>query len=231
MKCSKLRSYLLYGIFFITVLAPCRVLSQAAAISSSRWDSLTNDKAFYYRNEKEAIEKIKPVKTGALDKIIEAIFVFFGSTTGKVITWSIFFLALGWALYKIFFGDHTGLFKKRTAIPKTGAPQMTEEHLPDADWEALLRDAMQQQDVRMAIRYSYMRLLQLMQQNGMLQYRQDKTNYDYYRELADEQYKQPFKQLSRQYEYAWYGDYPLSAAAYNEYMQTFNTLKNRLHRP
>ena len=47
-------------------------------------------------------------------------------------------------------------------------------------------------------------------------------------ELGDTVYKQPFKQLSRRYEYAWYGKYECTMAMYDEYIGLFNNVKHQL---
>ena len=97
-----------------------------------------------------------------------------------------------------------------------------------ADLTKLLQEAIDDKDALLVIRYSFMQILQLMQQRELISYRNDKTNYEYYSELKDLQLRPSFRFLSRQYEYAWYGHYQLSPATYDEYMQTFNSLKNRL---
>ncbi len=86
---------------------------------------------------------------------------------------------------------------------------------------------MQANEARLAIRYSYMLLLQLLQQKGQIQYRPDKTNYEYYHEL-NETYKKDFRILTRQYEYAWYGNFEVAEDSYRRYMDTFNHLKKTL---
>lgn len=224
----KLQFYLLCCFLLLAVIVPGACFAEKATVTESQWHNLTSDDAFYYRNQKEAIEKIKPpASSNAFDKVFAAIFRFFSSRTGRIIVWSGFFLLLAWALFRIFIGGSTGLFRKKTR-KKDDDETVIEENVLEGNWEKQLHEAIDRQDPRLAVRYSYMWLLQLMQQNNLIAYRQDKTNYDYYAELANPQYKQPFKQLMRQYEYAWYGDYPMSTSAYEAYMNTFNMLKNRL---
>ena len=110
---------------------------------------------------------------------------------------------------------------------EAGSPQ-EEEDITTINWERLLQQARDNNDTRLAIRYTYMWLLQLLQERQLILYRNDKTNYEYYTELNDTSYKQPFKQLSRQYEYAWYGRYAISAAGYDDFAALFNNLRNQL---
>ena len=115
------------------------------------------------------------------------------------------------------------------ATPNTTGDE-DEHDLATTDWEALLHNAVHNNDYRLAIRYSYMWMLQLMQQQGLIQYRNDKTNYEYYTELAETAYKQPFKKLSRDYEYAWYGRFELSHASYSEYKDLFDDIRKQMHK-
>jgi hypothetical protein len=68
----------------------------------------------------------------------------------------------------------------------------------------------------------------LLQERSLIVYRPDKTNIQYYRELTDSPFRQPFRDLSRQYEYAWYGNYLPSKAVLDYYMQQFNSIKKSL---
>ena len=110
---------------------------------------------------------------------------------------------------------------------KEDAPQ-EEEDITNTNWEALLQKASANNDLRLAVRYSYMWLLQLLQEHELIKYRGDKTNYEYYSELAGTNYKQSFKQLSRQYEYTWYGNFLPSDTAYQQYLSLFGNLKTQL---
>jgi hypothetical protein len=141
---------------------------------------------------------------------------------GITLLWVLFFFLLGWAFYKIFFS--TGFVWSKRSKKLTGEIIDIEPGLFDANWEEELQKALKENNVRLVIRYSYMRLLQIMQERGAIQFRADKTNYEYYHELKDP-YKQPFKVMTRQYEYVWYGDLPISQAMYEEYMNNYNQLK------
>ncbi len=118
--------------------------------------------------------------------------------------------------------------KGKKAIGDNSDQGIENEDIEATNWEKLLQQAMAANDTRMAVRYRYMWLLQLLQQSNLIQYRNDKTNYDYFTELQETEYRQSFKQLSRLYEYAWYGNFALTSGAYNDYLAHFDHLKNQL---
>lgn len=194
-------------------------------IPNARWRHLTSNKAFYYRNKTEQPFHIQTHNNGFLT-FLYRILQFLGSPTGHFILWSLFIAVALYIGYRML-QDRNILFVRKGRKYATDEAG-TEEDITATNWEALLQKAINEGDVRMAVRSSYMLLLRMLQERQFIQYRQDKTNYDYYRELADTWYSQPFKKLSRSYEYAWYGDLPLADEAYEEYMKTFTSVKEKI---
>ena len=223
---------LFIGFCMLLLLASHHVTAQDTVhttmrtITDGRWQQLTTDEAFGYRNE---IENAKKQRQLPIERFFMNILRFFSSTPGRIIIWGLLFLLLGYAVYRIFFSEKTMLFRRRERS-NTESDTLIPEDIHDADWEQLLQLAVKNGELRNAVRYSYMLLLQMLQRQDLIQYRSDKTNYDYLSDLTDTPYKQPFRQLSRQYEYTWYGNFPVAPATYEAYMQVFNNLKKQLGR-
>ena len=201
--------------------------------TAGQWQSLTNDKAFGYRNEQEYIPKpekeMQEEKPSAFIRFLLQFFHFFTTTAGHIVLWSLLALIVGFIVYRVISGEGKRLFAKRAENmnEEPDAP-VSEEDLLSSNWEDRMQAAIRSGDMRAAIRYSYMLLLQMLQHRSLIQYRQDKTNSAYYRELADTEYRQPFRQLSRQYEFTWYGNFLPSETTFQAYMQTFSDIKNRI---
>ena len=217
------------------LLLPDTVGTAVAAeqLTDDQWQKLTNDKAFGYSKETELAAPKKPSATDNIfSTIIAAIVLFFSSGMGKMIVWVLLFLLIGFALFRILSADRTGLFKRRKEQPEDEGndQEVLTEDMLHTNWEEYIDKATREGNTRMAVRDSYMMLLQLLQKRQLIQYRTDKTNYDYYYELANTNLKNPFRLLTRQYEYAWYGNYPIQEEAYQEYLNTFNNLKSQLYR-
>ncbi len=218
----------------VEVLLWCMLTAMSPAyatrnIKPEQWQQIVQDKAFTYKNDIEAVQPVKQYEPGAMQKILMALFKFFGEGAGNVLLWAIVICVVVYVLYRLFFSGDSFLFgKSKKTMQETATVQTDEEDLANTNWEALLQQAIANNDTRLAVRYSYKWLLQLLQKKELIQYSNDKTNYEYYTELAESDYKQPFKQLSRQYEYAWYGHFSLSPAAYNDYLSLFNNVKKQL---
>ncbi|MCD6063975.1 MAG: hypothetical protein K0R82_1886 [Flavipsychrobacter sp.] len=212
-----------------TTLSVAARLAYATADISAGWARLTDDPAFHYKNSREAQQKLPQPQENLLNKIGSILIDFFTSPIGKFIGWVIFFALIAWTLFKVFFNNDGWLFaRKAKSIDKPALENVEEDNMIDTDWEHQLDRAMQESDARLAIRFSFMRSLQLLQLNGLIHFQDNKTNADYYRELGKAELKNDFKQLSKQYEHTWYGQLDVSDDAYRTYMTTFNDLKNRL---
>lgn len=195
-------------------------------ITYNEWNELSNDQDFYYRDSLEYKPKlVKKQNTPVFISFLQ----WLGSGTGQIIAWSVLILIVAFAVYKIIAGERSGIFGRRSKKEKTEAQEIDED-IDETRWEALLQKAASEGELRMAVRYSYMWLLQLLQHGRLIEYRNDKTNYEYFSELAGTEYKVPFRQLSRQYEYTWYGGFAISQESYNEYIQLFYKLQKQLDR-
>lgn len=85
-----------------------------------------------------------------------------------------------------------------------------EEIIRSQDIGALIEKAIAEEDYRLAIRYSFLMVLQRMSENGLIDYGFSKTDTDYFSELKNPALQQQFRKLSRIYDYVWYGNFEAS---------------------
>jgi hypothetical protein len=67
---------------------------------------------------------------------------------------------------------------------------------------------------RLAIRLMFLRLLKNMAERNIIQYKQDRTNFDYLLQLSASKHYHDFFRITRNYEYSWYGKFDVSDEAY-----------------
>ena len=228
--CPAIKTHCVILLCLLYILSPVQAATHAERkVDPEQWQRLVTDKAFNYKDLQEAAHEPKKQDLSAIQKLIQGLFDFFGGGFGNALLWIIVIGVVGYIFYKLFISADNFLFRKnkRSMAEETG-PTDTGEDITSTNWELLLQKAMDAKDARMAVRYSYMWLLQILQRNELINYRIDKTNYDYYLELNETDVKQPFKRLSRQYEYVWYGKYPITETACAEYMEQFDHLKRKL---
>lgn len=104
-----------------------------------------------------------------------------------------------------------------------------EEHIiKNEDIRALIQKALDDKNYRLAIRYYYLYILQLMSEKELIDWQLQKTNHDYENEIQKPDLKKAFTQITRWYDYVWYGDFNIDEAQYQKAEVTFSELQNTL---
>lgn len=101
---------------------------------------------------------------------------------------------------------------------------ITEEELETTDYEKLLKLALQENDLRLATRFTFLVALQYLQKRKKINWEKEKTNYQYLKELSPELQK-PFGKLTRVYEYIWYGEAEATPNLFQNMSGYFENLK------
>lgn len=89
-----------------------------------------------------------------------------------------------------------------------------EEAVQDTDIEPYIRHAIAQGQYALAVRLYYLLTLQTLTRAGQIQWKKDKTNHDYVREMQKSQQGEAFRRLTRSFESAWYGNQPIDEGAF-----------------
>jgi hypothetical protein len=61
-----------------------------------------------------------------------------------------------------------------------------------------------------------------------IEWRREKTNSQYVREMRGKDGFQEFRELTRSFEYVWYGEAPISATDYQKLLPSFSSFLNTL---
>src|SRR5690606_7261386 len=83
--------------------------------------------------------------------------------------------------------------KKETTIVN---PNLAEEHMESLDLDALISDAIQQKNYRLAIRYQYLKTLKTLSKHQIIEWHYEKTNKDYENEIKALKIRLLFKDVS-----------------------------------
>ena len=70
----------------------------------------------------------------------------------------------------------------------------------------LINQAIDQKNYRLAIRFYYLNIIKQLEDNELITWEQQKTNEDYIQEISKENIKSSFKDLTRLYDFVWYGN-------------------------
>lgn len=104
-----------------------------------------------------------------------------------------------------------------------------EEHIiKNEDIQQLISSALEKKDYRLAVRYYYLYMLQLMSEKELIVWELQKTNEDYTQELNQQELVAPFATSTKLYDYFWYGEFPIDEDKYKKAEAKFLSLKQLL---
>ena len=121
--------------------------------------------------------------------------------------------ALVYAVLKLLKVDLTGAFGR--SARRTGlAYDVLAEDIHGVNFPARLAEAEAAGNYRLAARLGYLEALKHLSDHGQLHWEPNKTNHAYLHELPAGPLREAFRVATRQFEYVWYGELPLTAAQY-----------------
>ncbi|APG59782.1 hypothetical protein LPB144_04840 [Christiangramia salexigens] len=89
-----------------------------------------------------------------------------------------------------------------------------EELIKNEDLEGLIQDAINNEEFRLAIRYQYLNELRRLDELNWIDYQFQKTNRDYFQEIKKESIRNKFSEITKLYEFIWYGSFEVSKRDY-----------------
>ena len=140
--------------------------------------------------------------------------------------WQYVFLAAiaALVLYLLLKAEMLGSLFAKQAQQSDGLDYETiTENIHEIDFDAAISSAVEQQNYRLAVRLLYLQTLKRLTDAELIQYKPDKTNRQYVYELVNSPQQSDFEQLTRQFEFVWYGDFPVDAGR-------FDTLQGQFRR-
>jgi hypothetical protein len=172
-------------------------------------DSLKKDDAFWYADH--VFEK-KQAKEKNFGKS-EPSFQWMNMTTLLVIV-VLFLGILAWYLLQ-----NNIVGRNQSITTKKTTEDLVTEDIFDINYQKEIEKAISGGDYRLAIRLMFLRLLTQLSQKKIIEYKQERTNFDYLSQLYSTRHYNDFFRLTRNYEYAWYGKFDIT-------QETFGIIKN-----
>ena len=96
-----------------------------------------------------------------------------------------------------------------------------EEDIYGIDFNEVIAGAIAEGRYRDAIRWHYLKVLRTLSDLGRINWNKHKTNYDFAHDLADTPLVNGFTDITRLYEYAWYGEFQVSEQEYDQVKDHF----------
>jgi len=122
--------------------------------------------------------------------------------------------------------DGQWVFGKSTTR-KVYTDEEIEKNLIYVDFEKLIRETLQDNKSRLAIRYYYLWVLKRLSEENIIEWHTDKTNSDYLYEIKSQNLRTNFQYLSYLYNYIWYGEFEMDETTFLNARSAFEkTLKS-----
>jgi len=197
-------------------------------LSDSLVKKMQADKDFWYANKE--FEKEKKEKQKQKDDNYDINYIPLGQRTWfQTLIWII--IIGGFAAFLMIYlsGSNVSLFRKSSkTIRSDEEAEIVTEDIFAINYQKEIDKAVAQQNYRLAVRLMYLRLLKNMSEKNIIQYKQDKTNFDYLMQLHGTRYYTNFFRITHNYEYSWYGKFDVSEEAYKVISRDFEQFDNEL---
>lgn len=106
-----------------------------------------------------------------------------------------------------------------------------QEIIENKNIEALIKEAIANGDLRLAVRFYYLLILRELKENQLIAYEQEKTNEDYLKEIKSSPLSNSFEKLTHLYDFVWYGNFSINSQQYKTAEEDFLTLKQQINTP
>ncbi len=189
-------------------------------VDQKKWSKYKKDKRFIY--------KIKPKKKKKEKKPWSPNLSFLNGALFKFFLYLVVAGVLGYIVF-LFFKNNEFSFKRKGKSNTENEEMPWEEVESFEDWELALQKAEQDKDYRLATRILYLQSLQKLNNQSLIDYSQEKTNWHYVQKLFGTTYHEPFKTLTTYFDYIWYGNYHVEEERYNEVKSSFLTFNNTVY--
>ncbi len=194
-------------------------------ISEDTLTSRTRDKGFYYKNYFDSL--LRATQPAALPRQrVRRNYTFLDGFL-EIVTWIAVIGIILFIVYKLIPGNSSLFVRHRK---NTGAENIPLEENGRQDTEALIQAAIARGDYRTAVRFLFLLTISKLADHGYIRTGREKTNQQYLTELKTQPWVNEFADLSRRYEYVWYGDYPVSRAMFEHINLLFSDFNRQFNR-
>jgi hypothetical protein len=191
-------------------------------IPDSSWDHIKKDDDFWY-----ASYPFDKKKNKSIDNTRKKSFT---QTPGfQTLLWLV--IIGGFATFVIIYlsNSNVGLFRRKDSAIKSDEELETEtSNIFEINYPREIDRAISKGNHRFAVRLLFLQLLKNMSARNIIQYKPDRTDFDYLLQTYSTRYYNDFFRLTRTYEYAWYGQFDIDPEKFKMIHRDFETFYNKL---
>jgi len=95
------------------------------------------------------------------------------------------------------------------------------ENIHELDFTDLIQKAVEQRNYRLAVRLYYLKTLKQLTDKSLIEWQPTKTNRSYLFELTQSPLYTDFERITQQFEFVWYGEFPVSEQVFGELKEQY----------
>lgn len=156
--------------------------------------------------------------------------VLHGRVKGKVA--QLFFILLGITAIVFLVLKITGMDVMQIFTGKNSTVEIpyseSSENIHEIGFEEEIEKAVSGKNFRLAVRLLYLNLLKKLSDSGAIDWKPGKTNLAYLFEIQNQEQRQKFGLLTRQFEFVWYGDFKVDEADFRQINHSFQQFNPKL---
>lgn len=192
-------------------------------VPQKKVDSLKADEDYWYANQAPERKKEAPAKKQARGKTL------FQESWFRDLLWLIVLCSFIGVVIWYLYSSNILLFRKKAKpILAEGGEEVLTDDIFALRYDTEISKAESAKNFRLAVRLWYLQILKALADHHRIDYRHERTNSDYVSQLYNTPYYRDFFRLTRNFEYTWYGQFDLSADAYEMMRADFLTFKKGL---
>jgi len=120
------------------------------------------------------------------------------------------------------------LFRKKTRPVDEEVQDEITDDIFEMNFEKEIQKATEARNYRLAVRHMYLRTLRDLANYNLINYTHEKTNSDYLLQMSATRYYKSFFQLTRNFDYTWYGKFELTQDSFAIIQHAFSAFKQQL---
>lgn len=190
-------------------------------------EAINTDKGFYYKRYLDSLLRATAVKQTQRKRPVDLRGKGFFNSIFGIIFWILAIGLFGYLVYRLFLSNSALFTRGRKNISSDTEVNLQED---TNDPDVLLRNAIRSGNYRLAVRYLYLQVLTKLAERKIIEINSNKTNYEYVNEIRKHKFANEFASLTLQYEYVWYGEYPVDEKLFAQIQGSFAQFNKTLSR-
>lgn len=226
MKFNKYISILFCWVLLISITP---LVAQEKSLNKEHWQEAVKDVEFSETPKEPKKEEPKKQKSAPNDSFDFKEFFQSLELPFKIIGYVLLVAIVALVLWKLLPFIDTKNKKIQSIQQINSNPDLLENHMKSLDFEALIQEALKNENSSLAIRLYYLRILKTLWDKRFIKWRKPKTNSEYLLETAQQPFYAQFLELTKAFDKSWYGEKPTFLSDFENYQQKAQQFLNQLN--